>query len=294
MKLANIFHDGKEEIGIGLEGGIIPVTKLGEAAKVKGLPQTIDEVIKDPLQLDYLQKTLKENETVIHDKVIPENEVQFAPCLPNPGKIICIGLNYFPHIEETKLEIPSDPVVFSKFPNTLAAHREMIPIPEKSEQIDYEAEMCLVIGREAKSVSQTNALEYVFGYCNGNDVSARDFQFRSHQWLLGKTCDKFAPIGPYLVTADEVKNPQSLAIRTFVNGEKRQESNTENMIFSCAKLIEYLSAHMTLNPGDIIMTGTPEGVILGYPKDERIWLKEGDEVTVEIEGLGTLTNRFSR
>jgi len=132
----------------------------------------------------------------------------------------------------------------------------------------------------------------VYGYCTANDVSARDLQFKSSQWLLGKTCDKFSPIGPYLVSAEEINNPQNLRVQTWVNGEKRQDSNTEDMIFHCDEIVSYISEHMTLYPGDIILTGTPEGVITGYPEGNRVWLKKGDVVTVEIEKLGSLTNRF--
>ncbi|MEW9670883.1 fumarylacetoacetate hydrolase family protein [Ammoniphilus sp. 3BR4] len=294
MKISNIIFNNIEQLGIGLQGGIVPVSILSQISGETALPKTVDEVIADPSKLNDLQATWEEYVAVLGDKVIPEDAVQFAPCVKHPGKIICIGLNYRPHVAETKLDLPTDPIVFSKFANSLAASGESIPMPKNSEKIDYEAELCIVLGRRAQSVTKENALDYVFGYCNGNDVSARDLQFRSHQWLLGKTCDKFAPIGPYLVTADEIKNPNTLGIRTFVNGEKRQDSNTENMIFSCEKLIEDLSRHMTLEPGDIIMTGTPEGVILGYPEENRVWLKDGDEVTVEIDGLGRLTNRFER
>lgn len=137
-------------------------------------------------------------------------------------------------------------------------------------------------------------MDYVFGYCNCNDLSSRDLQFRTHQWLLGKSLDGFSPLGPYLVTSDEVGDPNSLEIKTTVNGEVRQDSNTSDMIFKCNEIVSYISDHMTLSPGDIILTGTPEGVIFGYPEDQRVWLKDGDKVTVEIEKLGKLTNTFKQ
>src|SRR5690625_4723130 len=156
----------------------------------------------------------------------------------------------------------------------------------------YEVELGIVIGQEAKDVSIENALDYVFGYVTANDVSARDLQFVSSQWMLGKTCDGFCPVGPYLVTGNDVGNPNDLTLKTYVNGEERQHSNTADMIFHCDEIVSYISKHMTLTPGDIIITGTPEGVAMGDQEGEERWLQPGDEVTVEIEKLGSLTNRI--
>jgi 2-keto-4-pentenoate hydratase/2-oxohepta-3-ene-1,7-dioic acid hydratase in catechol pathway len=221
---------------------------------------------------------------------IPEGTLTFLPPL-YPGKIICIGLNYRKHAAETNQQPPDYPMLFSKFGNTPAAHGEEIPIPSSATQIDYEAELAVVIGRQVRNVSEVEALDTVFGYCSANDVSARDLQRRTSQYLLGKTLDKFFPFGPYIVTKDEIPDPQALSIQTFVNGEQRQNSTTGDMIFSVAQLISYISNHFTLEPGDIISTGTPEGVIAGMA--EKVWLKPGDEVTVSVEGLGSLTNRFA-
>ncbi|MDD2422515.1 MAG: fumarylacetoacetate hydrolase family protein, partial [Heliobacteriaceae bacterium] len=187
-------------------------------------------------------------------------------------------------------ELPREPILFGKFAHTLAGHREEIVIPEPTSRVDYEAELAIVIGRQAKNIPREQALAYVYGYCNANDVSARDLQLKTTQWMLGKNCDGFCPVGPYLVSKDEVGDPNQLTIRCFVNGEVRQDSHTSDMIFSCAEIVSYTSAHMTLYPGDIIITGTPAGVILGQPKGQRVWLQAGDEVTVEIEKLGRLTN----
>lgn len=221
---------------------------------------------------------------------LAEETLHFAPCVPETKKILCVGLNYKKHADECGMAYPPSPLLFSKFDNALAAHQEDIPLPAKSEQVDYEAELAIVIGKEAKQVTEQEALSYVYGYCNANDLSARDLQFKTSQWLLGKTCDKFSPLGPYLVSRDEVRNPNQLAIRSIVNGEVRQNSNTSDMIFNCEEIISYISQHMTLYPGDVILTGTPEGVITGYPVDERVWLKAGDVVTIEVEKLGRLTN----
>jgi 2-keto-4-pentenoate hydratase/2-oxohepta-3-ene-1,7-dioic acid hydratase in catechol pathway len=219
--------------------------------------------------------------------LLQESDLRLGPCVYQPGKILCVGLNYRRHAEETGAPFPQTPVLFSKFNNTLAAACEAVPLPKVASQYDYEVELGVVIGRRASSVPVERALEYVLGYCSANDLSARDLQTRTSQWLLGKTLDRFCPVGPYLVTRDEVPDPQRLALRTWVNGELRQNSSTADMIFSVAEIVSYASQYMTLEPGDLIITGTPEGVILGMP-EPRTWLKPGDEVIVEVEGLGRL------
>jgi 2-keto-4-pentenoate hydratase/2-oxohepta-3-ene-1,7-dioic acid hydratase in catechol pathway len=220
--------------------------------------------------------------------LLDEATFTYGPCVANPGKIICVGLNYRRHAIESAMAIPTTPVLFSKYSNTIAAPGEQIVLPANAVEYDYEAELGVVIGRRAKNVSEQDALSYVLGYCNLNDLSARDLQFRTSQWLLGKALDKFSPIGPYLVTSDEVDDPQTLDVRCWVNGALRQNSNTADMIFNVAQLVSYISQYMTLEPGDVISTGTPEGVVFGMK--EKIWLKPGDEVTIEIAGLGRLTN----
>ena len=222
----------------------------------------------------------------------PEAELELAPCLPAIGKIICVGLNYRRHAMETGAQIPEVPILFSKFANSLAAHGQDIPIPSETTQADYEVELGVVIGRRAQHVAEGQALDYVAGYCVANDLSARDLQMRTSQWMLGKTLDGFLPLGPYLVSADEVPDPQTLGLRTFVNGQKRQDSNTSDMVFSVAEIVSYTSRYMTLDPWDLIITGTPEGVILGMP-EPRPWLQPGDELALEVDGLGRLENRLS-
>ncbi|MBN1284175.1 MAG: fumarylacetoacetate hydrolase family protein [Anaerolineae bacterium] len=223
-------------------------------------------------------------------RFLDEAALTLGPCVPDPGKIICVGRNYKGHAEETGAPLPTSPILFSKFNNAIAAPGEPVPLPAGAEQFDYEVELAVVIGRRAKHVPETAALDYVFGYCNANDISARDLQFLTPQWLLGKTPDKFFPIGPYLFTADEIGDPQNLPVRCWLNGELRQNSNTAQMIFSVAHLVGYASQYMTLEPGDIISTGTPDGVILG--RADKIWMKPGDEVTVEVGPLGKLTNKM--
>jgi 2,4-didehydro-3-deoxy-L-rhamnonate hydrolase len=205
-----------------------------------------------------------------------------------PGKIVCVGLNYHDHAEEGGQELPKAPLLFAKWPNTLIGAGDPIVLPEESTQVDYEAELGVVIGRRAKHVAEGDALDVVEGYICVNDVSARDLQFGDGQWTRGKSPDTFCPVGPRLVPRAEIDDPQALAIRCLVNGEVLQDSSTSQMIFSVAEIIAYVTRVVTLEPGDLIATGTPAGV--GIFRDPQVLLKDGDEVSVEIEGLGTLTN----
>ncbi len=216
-------------------------------------------------------------------------EVRLHAPISRPEKIVAIGLNYEDHAAETGAEIPEKPVVFAKYPNTIIGPGVPIRIPPITEQVDYEAELAVVIGSPARNVSEAEALEYVFGYANANDVSSRDLQFsEGGQWTRSKSIDTFCPIGPYIATRDEVPDPQNLSIRSILNGEVMQDGTTSKMIFSVAELVAFLSSGMTLMPGDIIITGTPPGV--GMAQEPPVWLKAGDEVSIQIEGLGTLTN----
>ncbi|MEO0795775.1 MAG: fumarylacetoacetate hydrolase family protein [Verrucomicrobiota bacterium] len=209
-----------------------------------------------------------------------------------PTGILCIGLNYQEHIKETGEQPPEHPVLFMKGINSVTAHGQPIELPRRlnSDKVDYEGELAVVIGRDAKNVKRDFALDYVLGYTCSNDVSARDWQKHGGggQWSRGKTFDTFCPLGPVLVTADEIANPGALELTTTVNGKQLQESNTNNMIFNVAELIEFLSASTTLPAGTVILTGTPPGV--GMARDPYVWLKPGDEVTVEIEKIGKLSN----
>jgi 2-keto-4-pentenoate hydratase/2-oxohepta-3-ene-1,7-dioic acid hydratase in catechol pathway len=248
--------------------------------------------LKDPEQAAQLNAILAQADTLTDPAYyVSLDEVTFLPVLSRPGKILCIGKNYAAHVAETKSEAPKKPLVFSKFTSALAAHKEGIPIPVNTSKVDYEVELVAVIGKKAYCVSPEEALEHVAGYTIGNDVTARDWQKGSPQWLLGKSPDKFAPLGPVYVTADEV-DPTNLAISLKLNGEVRQNSNTKHLIFDIATIVSYISQHFALEPGDIIFTGTPDGVILGYPEDEQVWLKPGDVIESTIEGIGTLVNTF--
>lgn len=297
MKLLTFQTAEGLELGIHTEQGVLDVTKAAQAVgKSEAVPQTIEAVWGGG---DAALAVLKEVVDAVGQQksenlYLAESGVKFGPSVPNPGKIICVGLNYRKHAAETGMPVPAYPILFNKYNNSIAAHGDEVELPSQSEQVDYEAELMIVIGKKAKNVSREEALSYVFGYSASNDLSARDLQFRTNQWLLGKSLDGFAPVGPYLVTADEVGDPNDLGIRCYVNGEERQNSNTSDMVFHCDEIISYTSQFMTLEPGDIILTGTPEGVIMGYPKDQQVWLKDGDEVTVEIDKLGRLTNRMRK
>jgi 2-keto-4-pentenoate hydratase/2-oxohepta-3-ene-1,7-dioic acid hydratase in catechol pathway len=284
VKFVQFIAGDSVRLGIKTEKGIIDVEQC-ETLLSMDVPTTMEQVIAggEKALLQLKQLTTKEV------PYVSEEEMVYAPCITQPEKIICVGLNYIDHAKESNMEIPSSPVLFSKFNNALSAHKQAIDLPKNAEHFDYEAELIIVIGKEASNVSKENALSYVFGYTVGNDLSARDLQFRTGQWLLGKTCDQFAPTGPYLVTADEL-DPTNLDIELKVNGEVKQSANTRDMIFDCATIVSYLSQHMTLKPGDLIFSGTPDGVILGYPEEQQVWLKSGDEVQVTIENIGTLTN----
>ncbi|WHY67696.1 fumarylacetoacetate hydrolase family protein [Neobacillus sp. SuZ13] len=296
MKLVNYKINSNDEtkFGVKTDTGIVDIAKAWEAANES---YTIPLSLEEWLQVDEDSKKLFQDFFLSNKEIsaftLPEDQIQYGPCVPKSAKIICVGLNYRKHAEESNMEPPKTPVLFNKYGNSLAGHGENVEIPSDAKQVDFEAELGIVIGKIAKNVSKERALDYVAGYCNANDLSARDLQFRTNQWLLGKALDGFCPVGPYLVSADEVGDPNQLKIETIVNGKVRQSSNTADMIFYCDEIISYISNYITLEPGDLIITGTPEGVILGLPEHEQDWLTAGDEVTIRIEKLGELTNQMT-
>lgn len=224
---------------------------------------------------------------------IPLAGATLRPPIPNPSKILCIGLNYRDHAKEGGQPIPEEPVLFAKFPNTLIGHAEAIRLPKVSQKVDYEAELVVVIGKRGRDITEDAAFDHVAGYTVGHDVSARDWQFKGNekQWTIGKTFDTFAPTGPVLVTKDEIPDPDNLRIQLRLNGETMQDSNTKEFIFPIPKLIAYLSQVVTLEPGDLIFTGTPPGV--GVARKPPVFLKPGDLVEVEIEKIGVLANQVT-
>jgi len=279
MKICRYGEPGKEKPGI-----------FDRNNQLLDLSAVVDDITGDTLAfvLEFVQN---------NDNLASLPEVKTAPRLGppinRPSKFVAIGLNYRDHAKEANLAVPDEPVVFFKAPSSICGPHDNIVIPPHSTRLDWEAELGIVIGKRAKQISQEEALQYVAGYCIVNDVSDRGFQFQSSQWDKAKSCDTFGPLGPYIVTPDEVGSPQSLTIWLEVNGERRQDSHTSQMIFSVANIISYLSHYMTLLPGDIIATGTPAGVGLGM-KPEPVWLKDGDTVRIYIEKLGYQEQRVVR
>ena len=288
MSFVTIRKGNEQSLGIKTDRGILDVKRADAVFKQKA-PTTIDEVLQRGGGQALQRLIDKAQNGKTNGLWLAEEKIEYGPCVTTPEKIICIGLNYRKHAAETGQPVPKLPILFNKYNTALNSHRGVIKVSqEAAEQFDYEVELVIVLGKVARNVSEADALSYVFGYCTGNDFTARDLQRRSSQWMLGKTLDNFAPIGPYLVTADQVPDPNVLTIECRVNGEVRQSSNTRDMVFNCATLISYISKHFTLKPGDIIFTGTPEGVISGYPKEKQVWLKAGDQLTSSIEKLGEL------
>lgn len=290
LKLLSIKHDdGSETLGVVTDKGVIDVqttaAKLGVHA-----PLTLDGLLQGG-NAEALERVMA---GAGHSGVplLVEADIKHGRLFAKPGKIICIGLNYRQHAKEIGMAEPRVPPLFSKFNNSLAAHHCVITLPPKdvSFKFDYETELLVVIGKTCRNVGENEALDYVAGYCTSNDFSARDLQLElpAGQWMIGKTLDNFAPIGPYFVSADLVGDPNALKLQTWVNGELRQSSNTSDFIFNVQQIIAYISRHWTLEPGDIILTGTPQGVIAGKPKEQQVWLKAGDTVESSLEKLGEL------
>ena len=287
MTFVTIRRGAELSLGIKTDRGILDVRRAESALKTKA-PTTIDDLLQGraggAAALARLVERVGKNANGVY---VAESAVELGPCVTRPEKILCVGLNYRRHAAEVGQPVPTVPILFNKFNSALAGHRGVVNVSHQpAEKFDYEVELVIVMGKTARNVAPADALSYVFGYCTGNDLTARDLQARTSQWMLGKSLDGFGPIGPYLVTADQIADPNNLKIECRVNGEVRQSSNTSDMVFNCASLIAYISRHFTLVPGDIIFTGTPEGVISGYPKDKQVWLKPGDKVTSTIEKLG--------
>ena len=293
MRLLTYHTSDGLALGVKVDSGVLDVQSAANAlglAKVTTTPEAFftQGLAALPALEDLVREAMESGETEIW--TFDEAALTLGPSVYNPEKILCVGLNYRQHAAESGSDVPDVPVLFSKFNNALNAHGAPITVPKAASQYDYEVELAVVIGKTARNVPEDQALDYVLGYCNANDVSARDLQKRTSQWLLGKTLNGFCPIGPYLVTSSEVTDPQQLDVKSWLNGEPRQDSNTSDMVFTVAEIISYISQYLPLKPGDVILTGTPEGVILGM--DPKVWMKPGDEVTIEVEGLGRLTNRL--
>jgi len=285
MKLTQFYRDGVPALGIWTEAGVVDVSAAAAQRGVKA-PATALQAIQGGEEALALLASLPRTHLV--------DAPTLAPVIHDPDKILCIGFNYHSHIQEFGKEVSKDlpkaPTVFNKFRCALTGHGSSIVIPREYAQHDYEAEMVVVIGKPCRNVKAADALDYICAVTCGNDLSTRDLQFaRGGQWLLGKTFEGWAPVGPCLAMG---LDPRDLAISCHVNGEKRQDSRTSRLIFDVPYLIEDLSHHFPLLPGAMLFTGTPEGVMKGWPADKQQWLKSGDRVDVTIEGVGTLTNTF--
>ncbi|MFZ0088509.1 MAG: fumarylacetoacetate hydrolase family protein [Solirubrobacteraceae bacterium] len=271
MRFASAWRDGIPS-AVAIEGDTaIPLADVGQLGA-----STPSSVLRDaPLD---------------RDAAVALTDVTLRPVVPRPGKIICVGLNYHAHVEETRRELPEYPVLFTKFATSLTGPFDPVRCPPESAAIDYEGELAVIIGAPARRIPRAAALDVVAGYSVANDVTMRDYQYKTHQWLQGKAWDASTPLGPFLVTANEVPDPGALTLRTLVNGEPVQESSTELLIFDVPTLVSVISEFATLEPGDVILTGTPGGV--GFRREPQLLLGDGDVVAVEIDGVGRIENRF--
>ena len=286
MRLIRYVHNKRESYGILKDDGVIDLPILLRMGGYDA-PNTLEAFVSSGMidEVNHLINELSEDEI---SKISMEEVVVRAPIL-YPPKIICLGLNYRDHAEESEAEIPDEPIIFMKPRTSIIGHEEPIVKPRFVKKLDYEAELAVIIAGKGKNIGVSEAADYIFGYTAFNDVSARDIQFKDGQWTRGKSLDTFAPIGPCITTSDQIGDPMDLRIRTRVNGEVRQDSSTSNMIFNIYEIIYHLSRIMTLEPCDIIATGTPGGVA-AFMKPKPKFLKAGDIVEIEIEGIGTLRN----
>lgn len=280
MKLASFLQDGQPRIGLVRGDELVDLSKADPS-----LPRCMKALLEmGPEGLERVRACVGVPASLLLA------DAKLLPPVSHPEKVICVGVNYADHAAESGMEPPCEPVIFNKFPTTLCAHGDEVVLPALSSEVDYEAELVVVIGIGGKDIKKEQALQHVAGYTCGNDVSARDWQKGKPggQWLLGKSFDRFGPTGPVLVTADEIQDPGKLAIRCRLNGKTMQDSCTDQLIFPVDELIAYVSSVATLKPGDLLFTGTPPGV--GMARNPAVFLQGGDQVEVEIEGIGLLAN----
>jgi len=304
LKLLSFTHHQEDRLGVLIADTIVDLpqawAEFNKQTKLQSLPE--NQFPTDVVSLLSAEKSIQQScqqlirwlqnssfEVGSTAFVYSRDSVKINPPVPNSGKIVCVGLNYADHCQEQNWEIPTSPVLFAKFPTCITGTNDLIQWPpESSQQVDYEAELAVVISKRASQVSAAQAYDYIGGYMIANDVSARDVQFADKQWVRGKSFDTFCPTGPYLVTQDEIGDPHHLFVKCRVNGELRQDSNTEHLVFKVPELIAFISKTSTLLPGDIICTGTPGGV--GVFRDPPTFLQSGDVVEIEIDQLGHLKN----
>jgi len=296
LTLLTMRRNGEYRLGAKTSKGILDVKEAAAVLKLHS-PATLDDMLQRDEGASVQEVVEAAMKSSAAQKLfLKEEHIEYGPLVTRPEKIVCVGLNYRKHALEIKLPIPKQPVLFNKYNNSLLHHGGTIKLPSAvASKFDYEIELVILMGKEARDVSEKNALSYAAGYATGNDFSARDMQFETGgQWMAGKTSDGFAPLGPYFVTADQV-DPDNLNLECRVNGETRQSSNTNDLVFNCSQIISWTSARISLRPGDIIFTGTPGGVIFGgvanglaTNKEKWGWLKSGDKIACSIEKLGEL------
>src|ERR1700733_15003851 len=291
MTLLSIRSEHGDTLGVKTDRGILDVRRASLALH-HPVPLTLDDLLQEGGAPELANLVAAAGTSPHADRLyVDEAQITHGRLFAEPGKIICIGLNYREHAKEAGEKVPAVPILFNKYNNALTNHGAPIRLPpEVATKFDYEVEMLVVIGRRAHNVKLEDASKYVAGYCTSNDFSARDLQLEldGHQWMIGKTLDDFAPIGPYFVCADLVEDPNNLNIECRVNGETRQHSNTNSLVYNTDFLVSYISRHFALEPGDLIFTGTPPGVILGMPKEKQVWLKAGDQIACSVGNLGEL------
>jgi 2-keto-4-pentenoate hydratase/2-oxohepta-3-ene-1,7-dioic acid hydratase in catechol pathway len=281
-----------DTLGVKTEHGVLDVRRASLALHLPA-PLTLDDLLQDGGAPELAQLVVAAQKSRHADSLyVDEATITHGRLFAEPGKIVCIGLNYREHAKEAGEKVPAVPILFNKYNNALTSHGATIHLPptDVATKFDYEVELLVVIGRRAHNVSIEDAAKCIAGYCTSNDFSARDLQLEldGHQWMIGKTLDDFAPIGPYFVCADLVEDPNNLNIECRVNGETRQHSNTSSLVYNTDFLVSYISRHFPLEPGDLIFTGTPPGVILGMPKEKQVWLKAGDQIACSVGNLGEL------
>src|ERR1700691_1281431 len=291
MTLLSIRSEHGDTLGVKTDRGILDVRRASLALHLP-VPLTLDDLLQEggASELAHLVATARTSRHT-DSLYVDEAQITHGRLFAEPGKIVCIGLNYREHAKEAGEKVPAVPILFNKYNNALTSHGATIRLPtDVATKFDYEVELLVVIGRRAHDVKLEDASQYVAGYCTSNDFSARDLQLEldGHQWMIGKTLDDFAPIGPYFVCADLVEDPNTLNIECRVNGETRQHSNTSSLVYNTDFLVSYISRHFPLEPGDLIFTGTPPGVILGMPKEKQVWLKAGDQIACSVGSLGEL------
>ena len=289
MKFTRYRYQKEEDYGIINKQAVLSLPALAKHFKTE-VPQKLDDFISEGKKtLERTEQLLKNADSNTIKKVSkPLDRVTLLQSILFPPKIICLGLNYFDHAAETKSAIPDEPIIFLKPHTAITGPNQPIIKPAFVKELDYEGELCIVVGKAAKNISVREAKKHIFGYTIFNDVSARDYQFKDGQWTRGKSFDTFAPTGPCITTEKQLKNTDDLSIRTWVNGELRQNGTTRNMVFKVGEILHHLSRVMTLDPCDIIATGTPAGV--GFAKKPKQFLKNGDVVRIEVEGIGVLEN----